>query len=61
MTMSFPPIPSAFSTKNKGFDSEQYDLLLNELKSEDHPLLERPYLFTKLINIAFEDEISPLS
>ena len=47
--------------ENKGFDSEQYDLLLNELKSEDHPLLERPYLFTKLINIAFEDEISPLS
>lgn len=41
------------------FNADEYDKLLMALKSDKHPLLERPYLFTKLIHYSFEDNITP--
>lgn len=41
------------------FNSNEYEKLLSALKSNRHPLLERPYLFTKLVNYSFEDNINP--
>lgn len=41
------------------FNTDEYDKLLMALKSEKHPLLERPYLFTKLVHYSYEDNISP--
>lgn len=37
----------------------EYDNMLTLLKSEDHPLLERPYLFTKLVQYSFDSNVFP--
>lgn len=40
------------------FDTEEYDKLVAKLGAS-HPLIERPYLFTKLVGLSFESNISP--
>ena len=43
---------------NYTYDEKDYDDLLKVLKA-DNPLLARPYLFTKLVNYSFDDNILP--
>ena len=42
------------------FEESDYDIMAAKLGPE-HPLLERPYLFTKLVSMAFESNVSPSS
>lgn len=42
------------------FDESEYDIMAAKLGPE-HPLLERPYLFTKLVTMAFDSNVSPSS
>lgn len=42
------------------FDASEYDLMVAKL-GDSHPLIERPYLFTKLVGLSFETEIAPSS
>lgn len=42
------------------FDEEEYDILAKKLGAT-HPLLERPYLFTKLVGLSFESLVNPSS
>ena len=42
------------------FEESDYDIMASKLGSE-HPLLERPYLFTKLVTMAFDSDVSPSS
>ena len=44
---------------NYAFDDEEYDKLVDSLRTAEHPLLERPFLFTKLVKNSFNDGISP--
>ena len=39
--------------------TEAYESMVNKLHSSEHPLLARPYLFTKMVNMAYEDNITP--
>lgn len=41
------------------FDDVEYNQLLTVLGEENHPLLERPYLFTKMVSYAYDDNITP--
>lgn len=41
------------------FNEEDYDKLYDVLRNSHHPLLERPYLFTKLVEYSYEDSITP--
>jgi hypothetical protein len=36
-----------------------YDEIVDSLKSREHPLLTRPYLFTKIVKVLQEDNINP--
>lgn len=40
------------------FDADEYDQLVTKL-GESHPLIERPYLFTKLVGLSFETGVNP--
>lgn len=40
------------------FDGSEYDIMAAKLGAT-HPLLERPYLFTKLVGLAFDSNIAP--
>lgn len=42
------------------FEESDYDTMASKLGAE-HPLLERPYLFTKLVTMAFDSNVSPSS
>ena len=42
------------------FDENDYEIMASKLGSK-HPLLERPYLFTKLVTMAFDSNVSPSS
>lgn len=42
------------------YESDIYDNLVHVLGGVNHPLLERPYLFTKLVSYSYEDNISPI-
>lgn len=44
---------------SKEESTEAYKAMVNKLHSSDHPLLARPYLFTKMVNMAYEDNITP--
>lgn len=41
------------------FGESDYNKLISVLKEDSHPLLERPYLFTKMVSYSYEDNISP--
>lgn len=41
------------------YNESDYEQLLSVLKEESHPLLERPYLFTKMVAYSYNDNISP--
>lgn len=41
------------------YEREEYERLLEVLKESKHPILERPYLFTKLVGMSFEAGESP--
>lgn len=45
--------------KKYTYSDGEYSKLLSLLKSESHPLLERPYLFTKLVGYSYDDAITP--
>lgn len=47
--------------ENYPWDAQvEYNKMLNAIGSaSNHPLLERPYLFTKIINVSYEENISP--
>lgn len=40
------------------FDANEYEILVSKL-GESHPLIERPYLFTKLVGLSYETNVSP--
>lgn len=42
------------------FEESDYDIMASKLGAE-HPLLERPYLFTKLVTMAYDSNVSPSS
>lgn len=44
---------------NKQEAESEYENMLSLLKSETHPLLERPYLFTKLVQYSYDSKVSP--
>lgn len=48
-----------FLTYN-AFEASEYSIMVEKLGAS-HPLLERPYLFTKLVGLSYETEISPSS
>ena len=48
-----------YLTKYAYNSTQEFNSLVDILKSENHPLLERPYLFTKVVNYSFEDEKTP--
>lgn len=43
------------------YEKEEYEKLLELLKDSKHPILERPYLFTKLVGMSFDAGESPAS
>ena len=42
------------------FEESDYNIMASKLGAE-HPLLERPYLFTKLVTMAYDSNVSPSS
>lgn len=43
------------------YEKDEYEKLLDVLKDSKHPILERPYLFTKLVGMSFDAGESPAS
>ncbi|MBQ9677045.1 MAG: hypothetical protein IJV44_02800 [Prevotella sp.] len=43
------------------YEKDEYEKLLEVLKDTKHPILERPYLFTKLVGMSFDAGESPAS
>lgn len=43
------------------YEKDEYEKLLDVLKDSKHPVLERPYLFTKLVGMSYDAGESPAS